>query len=411
MTASLRQSEHELSFALETAELARREADAASRAKSEFLANMSHEIRTPMTAILGFTELLAESEPTPEERRKHLATVRRNGEHLLAIINDILDLSKIESGRLDVEAVAVRPRAIIDEVITLLATRAEGKGIALDPMVDSDVPAVVRTDPVRLRQVLVNLAGNAVKFTEAGSVRISAERDPADANRLRFAVTDTGIGISAEKITQIFQPFAQADSSTTRTYGGTGLGLAISGRLVAMLGGELAAKSEVGRGSTFTFSIRAPVVASEEHAPPRTLESLPPEGPVTRGGRVLLAEDGLDNQRLIWLVLEKAGYIVDIAENGAIALERALVEWRAGTPYDVILMDMQMPEMDGYTATQRLREEGYEGQIVALTAHAMARDRDRCLAAGCDEFASKPIDRRSLIRVVANACAVSSRIT
>jgi len=411
MTASLRRSQKELSAALESEEQARREADGASRAKSEFLANMSHEIRTPMTAILGFSELLLEGEPSEEDRRRHLLTIRRNGEHLLSIINDILDLSKIESGRLEVEAMPVRVRSLVDEVVALFGPRAEAKGISLSVEIDSGVPLEVRTDPVRLRQVIVNLVGNAVKFTETGSVRISVARDRDDPKKLRIAIADTGIGIPPEKLADIFLPFQQADTSTTRHYGGTGLGLAISSRLIAMLGGRISVTSSPGTGSTFTFTIAAEEIVRSETPPPEPEPPAParsPERPAeVRGGRVLLAEDGPDNQRLIGLVLGNAGFSVDIAENGAIALERALAEWRDGSPYDVILMDMQMPEMDGYSATRRLREEGYDGRIVALTAHAMVKDRERCLAAGCDEFASKPIDRKTIVEIVGRSCALA----
>ncbi len=409
MTSSLRESERELSIALDVAELARLSSDAACRAKSEFLANMSHEIRTPMTAILGFSELLLEGGASAKVRALHLETIRRNGAHLLAIINDILDLSKIESGRLEVEEIPIGTQALIDEVVALLRVRSDGRGITLEFEVDKGLPASVRTDPGRLRQVLVNLIGNAIKFTEKGSVRLSVGIEGDDATRLRFEVTDTGIGIPAEKLEHIFQPFAQADGSTTRNYGGTGLGLAISSRLVAMLGGELSAKSEIGRGSTFAFTIRVGVVEPGDPPPPPPKVEFPslPDEPGPSRGRVLLAEDGPDNQRLIWLVLEKAGFEVDLAENGAIALDRALAEWRAGFLFDVILMDMQMPVMDGYTATRKLREAGYDGTIIALTAHAMMKDRERCLEAGCDEYASKPIDRLSLVELVSRSCALT----
>ncbi len=385
----------------------------ATAAKSAFLANMSHEIRTPMTAILGYADLLLDEQRTPQvERDEALQTIRRNGQHLLEIINDILDLSKIEAGRLEIESVEVPVWELLDEVHGTMRVRAQQKGIDFSIRAATALPSSCQTDPVRLRQVLVNLVGNAIKFTERGSVLVTvAYRVRRGRGVLKFDVADTGIGMVPHQLSRLFRPFAQADSSTTRRFGGTGLGLTISKRLVQLLGGEIAVKSKLNHGSTFTITIDAgaPREANEFRQPTISAKreanavQTPEEMPATFAGRVLLAEDGPDNQRLIGLLLRKLGLEVEIAENGRRALEQALAAREAGQPFDLILMDMQMPELDGYDATQRLRKEGYAGPIVALTAHAMSGDRDRCLAAGCDDYLSKPVNRQLLLEAVYKA--------
>jgi PAS domain S-box-containing protein len=390
---------------------AKEAAEAGSRLKTEFLANMSHEIRTPMMAILGYTDLLRENTQDPADREQSLRIIQRNGEHLLAVINDILDLSKIEAGHMVVETVHFNPFTVVMEAASLVRPRARDKDITFQVMSQGEIPAVIQGDPVRLRQILINLLGNAVKFTKQGGVRLLVKMasDPQDENPiLRFDVVDTGIGMSDEESAKLFQPFTQADSSTTRKFGGTGLGLAISRRLALRLGGDIRVKSRPRRGSVFSLTIATgPLDRSQMVVHPDTdldeVERAEAEAERElrlRGGRILLAEDGLDNQRLITTILEREGLEVDIAENGRIAVHKAMLAWRAEQPYDVILMDMQMPELDGYGATARLRQSGYTAPIVALTAHAMSGDREKCLSVGCNDFASKPIDRRRLIKMI-----------
>jgi PAS domain S-box-containing protein len=399
-------------------------AEAANAAKSEFLANMSHEIRTPMTAILGFADLLIESIeartacpdhvacPTRGQGRDSARIIRRNGEYLLTLINDILDLSKIEADRLSLERAPMEPARIVEEVVSLLEVPAAKKSLPLRAKYAFPLPQTVLGDPSRIRQVLVNLVGNAVKFTEAGAVDIGLSSrpgpGPADA-QLVFEVRDTGIGMTEEQLARIFQPFVQADSSTTRLHGGTGLGLAISLRLAKAMGGSIRVQSAPGLGSTFTFVVQTTVMpdaktlngpqdlASEAKS---SVEVPAAANKTPLGGRVLLAEDGPDNQRLLMAVLDNAGIQVDLAANGRIAVQRATEALHAGRPYDVILMDMQMPEMDGYEATRRLREAGYTRPIIALTAHAMPADRRKCIDAGCDDYVAKPVDFPTLIAKV-----------
>jgi len=387
---------------------ARRAAQEASRLKSEFLATMSHEIRTPMTALVGYTELLGDADLSPAERAECLATVRRNGEHLMAIVNDTLDLSKIESGRMTIERIACSPFALVAEVAAVARPRAARDGLAFAVEYRSPLPETIETDPTRLRQILLNLVGNAIKFTPRGSVRLGVAllEDTGPPRRLRFEVIDTGIGLDAQQQARLFTAFAQADASTTRRFGGTGLGLAISKRLAGMLGGDLQVRSVPGEGSTFTLTIDAGSLAGVrllDRPPdlPAAAERREPSADERRAlrGRILLAEDGLDARRLLARHLRAAGAEVETAENGLVACELALRAADAGTPYDLILMDMQMPELDGYAAAARLRAAGYRGPIVALTAHAMEDERARCLDAGCDGFAAKPILRRALIEV------------
>ena len=383
---------------------ARRAAQEASRLKSEFLAHTSHEIRTPMTALVGYTELLGDPDLSPAERAEGLATVRRNGEHLMTIVNDILDLSKIESGRMTIERMACSPFALVAEVAAVLRPRAAHDGLDVEVGYRSPLPETIETDPTRLRQILLNLVGNAIKFTPRGSVRL--EVGPVEDTRLCFEVIDTGIGLDAEQQARLFTAFSQADASTTRRFGGTGLGLAISKRLAGMLGGDLRVRSVPGEGSTFTLTIDVGSLAGvrlldrppEVRAAAERPEPSADERQALRG-RILLAEDGLDARRLLARHLRAAGAEVETAENGLVACELALRAAEAGAPYDLILMDMQMPELDGYAAAARLRAAGYRGPIVALTAHAMEDERARCLDAGCDGFAAKPILRRALIEV------------
>ncbi len=391
-------------WAAEAAQLRIKTMEAATQAKSEFLANMSHEIRTPMTAIVGFAELLTDPLQPAAERANCVQTIRRNGDHLLSIVNDILDLSKIEAGKMTVERISCSPLQILHDVVSLMQVRAAAGGLQLRTECRLPLPRHIFSDPVRVRQVLLNLVGNSLKFTEQGGVTVTLGYDAGGV--LTFKVRDTGIGMSAEQVSRLFQPFTQADNSTTRKFGGTGLGLSISKRLVEMLGGELSAESIPKQGSTFTFRLfvgpATDLISDErEIAIVTEVAGVQAPGRVPLAGRILLAEDGPDNQRLISFHLRNAGAEVVIAENGRIAMDLALAAG-ASEPFDLILMDMQMPEMDGYTATMLLRERGYTRPIVALTAHAMQGDRQRCLAAGCDDYLTKPIDRTKLLRACAS---------
>ncbi len=397
-------------------ELAQIEAQAASLAKTEFLANMSHEIRTPMTAILGFADtLLTEGDihQAPPKRIEAIQTIIRNGQHLLNLINGILDLSKIEAGKLELETVRCPVLRPISDVVALMQNRADARRIGLKVKVDGQIPETIQTDPTRLRQVLINLVGNAIKFTDTGHValEVSMSDDDQSEQSIHFDITDTGIGIAPDKIPKLFNAFSQADSSTTRVFGGTGLGLAISKRLAEMLGGTISATSRPGSGSTFRVTVGAgslegvpmldPKDCKIEHAPlPQQAGELAPDE--LCDCRLLLAEDGPDNQRLISFLLEKVGAEVIVAEDGQIAFDKATEAEEAGQPFDAILMDMQMPVLDGYAATEKLRSQGYAGPIIALTANAMDGDREKCLQAGCDAYASKPIDRTQLIAAIAN---------
>jgi signal transduction histidine kinase/CheY-like chemotaxis protein/HPt (histidine-containing phosphotransfer) domain-containing protein len=393
----------------------------ASRAKSQFVANMSHEIRTPMNGVIGMASLL-QSTPLTHEQRDYVDTIGSSGRALLRIIDDILDFSKIESGHLALESVDLVPRQLVAEVIRLFAPLAKAKGLDLAATVEDGVAHVLRGDPGRLRQALVNLVGNAVKFTEQGriTVRIRVEEEEPGAQIVRFAVRDTGIGIPPDALSRLFQPFAQADGSTTRRYGGTGLGLVISKRLVELMGGQLGVMSEPGEGSVFWFTARlersaltappdpgvsrlrpetgveaAPAPASPPIAPP---PAAPPLASVTPSrGRVLVAEDNLVNQKVAARILERMGYEVDVAGTG----DEAVAAVRRQT-YVAILMDGQMPHTDGFEATRIIRalEGTRHTPIIALTASAMRGDRERCLDAGMDDYIAKPVGPEQLEAVL-----------
>ncbi len=428
METKLLESHQKLADAVEHLQELRDKAEEASRAKSEFLANMSHEIRTPMTAILGFTDILIEQgdiDAAPPERIEAARTIKRNGEYLLGIINDILDLSKIEAGRMVVERVTCSPCTIIAEVFSLVRVRAEAKSLQLNYEYIGDIPESIRSDPTRIRQILINLIGNAIKFTEVGGVRLITRmiRDD-DAPVLQFDVLDTGIGMSPEQVARLFHPFTQADSSTTRKFGGTGLGLTISKRMAELLGGDVVVV-ETSRDAGTRFRLTVPTgdltgvrMLDDPHAATRIMthtDATTPAGTPTpserplEGVRILLAEDGVDNQKLIVHVLKKAGGEIEVVANGKLALEQALQAREQNNPFDVILMDMQMPVMSGYEATSELRNHGYDGPIIALTAHAMAGDREKCIDAGCNDYATKPVNRKKLIETVRHHATTSSR--
>jgi signal transduction histidine kinase/DNA-binding NarL/FixJ family response regulator len=378
----------------------------ASLAKSAFLANMSHEIRTPMTAIIGYADMVLDSQQSESERRDSMLVIQRNAKHLAALIDDILDISKIEADRMTVEKIPCDLSQLILEVVSTIRIRAGEKKLNFNCVSSGPIPRLIATDPVRFRQVLVNVLGNAIKFTQQGDITLQVCCTPrSDGSTIRLDVRDSGIGMTPEQIAKLFQPFTQADGSMTRRFGGTGLGLAISKRLANLLGGDIFVESTPGVGSLFTIQIQGGSLEGVEMLPSieQAVTVAPTVQPPARAqkeirlhGRVLLAEDGIDNQRLILTYLRRAGAEFVAVENGRQALERAQQE-----VFDVILMDMQMPEMDGYTATTELRRLGYERPIVALTAHAMADDRAKCLDAGCSEYLTKPIDRHMLITTLA----------
>jgi len=367
-----------------------------------------------MTAILGYADLLRDR-LTDRQDLEAIDTIRRNGDYLLALINDILDLSKIESGRLDVECIPCSPAQVVADVIGLVRTRADEKQLTLAVDFEGPIPKEIKSDPFRLRQVLVNLVGNAVKFTSSGGVRVvvrfvqpNAGMAPGKTGVLHFDVIDTGIGMTDEQKDRLFQPFSQADASMTRKYGGTGLGLAISKRLTDMLGGDISVTSQLGKGSTFRLSL--PVLhfpalelveRSNEMMFARSPGPTPPPDEIKLNCRILLAEDGPDNRRLLQFILQRAGAAVTIAENGQIAMELAMAAEIERQPFSVVLMDMQMPVLDGYGATELLRSLGYQRPIIALTAHAMTGDREKCLKAGCTDYATKPINRQRLLAQIA----------
>jgi signal transduction histidine kinase/ActR/RegA family two-component response regulator/HPt (histidine-containing phosphotransfer) domain-containing protein len=405
-TAQLEERETELQRAMQAAEHA-------NRTKSKFLANMSHEIRTPLNGILGFTEVLLRDrgQSSVNQQHEYLRTIRKSGQHLLALINDVLDISKIEADQLNVESIPCCPKQIIAEAVSVLRVGAMEKGIGLDYRWEGAIPRVIHTDPYRFKQLLLNLVGNAIKFTHQGAVLIVARIDRSDDKpALVMEVRDTGIGIPREKLDLVFQPFVQADDSVTRRYGGTGLGLAIARKIANALGGELTASSVVGQGSTFTVRIAAgDLSADDELAAPTQFAGadVRPDGASAcnlNGLNVLVVDDGDTNRQLIRLLVERSGARVRTAENGQMALDLV-----GGARFDVILMDMQMPVMDGYTATITLRERGFTGPIIALTAHAMKGDRRKCEQAGCSGYLSKPVDSEQLLQTLAE-CKKPGRI-
>ena len=391
-------------------------AEAANQSKSLFLANMSHEIRTPLTAILGFAENLLDPECGPVDRTTAVETILRNGHHLLQLINDILDLSKIEAGHLEVERLRFSPGEIVADVMSVLQVRADSKQIQLSLNYDGRIPGTIESDPTRFRQILMNLISNAIKFTERGEVVVrlkmvdalgqTVSTDDQDQQAyLLCEVIDSGIGMTEEQLVRIFSPFTQADESMTRRFGGTGLGLSISRRLARLLGGDILVTSRPNVGSTFALRILAgPLLDVAWHDRPTSIGR--PSPPIVRStdirlnGRILLAEDGPDNQLLIGSFLRKHGADVTIVDNGRKAIDAAIASLEEDRPFAIVLMDMQMPILDGYAATRELRAKRWTGPILALTANAMQGDRQKCLDAGCDEFAIKPIRRAELIEQI-----------
>ncbi|MHB8865780.1 MAG: response regulator [Pirellulaceae bacterium] len=376
-------------------------AEEANEAKTRFLANVSHELRTPMNAILGMVDLALQkqSDPTAKDLLK---TAKESAALLLALVNDLLDCAKIESGKMEIESVPFSLRRVLEQTTQVLAVRASEKGISFSCSIPSEVPDGLIGDQMRLREILLNLAGNAIKFTERGEVTVSVRVRSLDAEKasLEFAVRDTGIGIPRGQLEKIFQPFAQADASTSRRFGGTGLGLAIGSNLVALMGGQTWVESELGKGSTFYFTVRVPLAKEVPPEPEPACEVLPTVESLLR---ILLVEDSPANQKLAAFILRERGHTVDIAGSGRQGLNMALENG-----YDVILMDVQMPGMDGLEATRAIREteQGLRSvPIIAMTAHAMKGDRERCLAAGMDGYLAKPINGHEMIRLVERLAA------
>lgn len=383
-------------------------AQAANQARDDFIANISHEIRTPMTAILGFADLLMEdgdASLAPARRLEGIGTIRRNANQLLTTINDLLDISTLAAGRVVFHRRDTDPREVLREVWEAMLPKAQAKRLEIKIDMSAPLPMRIVTDGTRLRQILMNLVGNAIKFTAKGSVLVRPRMATGRQGEplLSIGVEDTGVGIGAEQLGRLFQPFGQVDSSSTREHGGLGMGLAIAQRLARAMGGDIEVTSQVGRGSRFVVTVATGPVASSDLVVREPLVA----GPARSGDepvvhvqlpfRILLVEDGQDNQRLVSFHLRRAGATVEVAENGQVGVQKALGSLMNGTPFDLILMDMQMPVMDGYAATSQLRSQGWKRPVLALTAHAMAGDRERCLGAGCNDYLTKPVDVAQLL--------------
>ena len=371
------------------------EAHMASRVKSEFLANMSHEIRTPLNAIIGFAQIL-EQEELEEIHKSYVDYIHSSGDHLLSLINDILDFSKVEAGKIEIDIQSCSVRELTSSLETVMRQKAMEKNIDFAVILDNKVPEQIKTDPTRLRQCLYNLVTNAIKFTHEGQVNITV--DIESVNCIRLCVQDTGIGIPEDKLSEIFDPFKQADASTTREYGGTGLGLAITKKLVSLLNGEIKIESEVGHGSRFTILLpfeEVEQIEEPESAESQNFEIGSTENSFAGSGKILIAEDSPLNQKLLDTILSKAGYEFDIVADGLEAVKQVQKH-----DYSMVLMDIQMPNMNGYDATQEIRQQGYDLPIIAVTANAMNGDREKCISVGCSDYLAKPIKRDALIAII-----------
>ncbi|PAY17547.1 hypothetical protein CKO51_21025 [Rhodopirellula sp. SM50] len=389
-------------------------AQLANESKSEFLANMSHEIRTPMTSILGYAELLTDL-VEDEKAAGYLATIRRNGHFLLGIINDILDLSKIEAGKFEIDSERFDPARVIEDVRSIMEVRAYEKGLKLDVDYCGPIPQYIESDAKRLKQILINLVGNAIKFTKRGSVAIVVESanlsdtgkplTTSTESQLRIRIKDSGIGMTPEQQTRLFKPFSQGDSIITQQFGGTGLGLAISQRLATMLGGKISVQSKINGGSTFTLSIKTGDVVEATEVRPTGERQLDTDttssSSVRLNAHVLIVDDRRDIRFLSKHIIDKAGGRVTEAEDGVLAIESVKQATERGETFDLILLDMQMPNMNGYETARQLRQLGYAGPIIALTADAMQGDMNKCLEAGCNDYLSKPINKSMMLEKIA----------
>lgn len=415
----LDQQSRQLAAQVELMAKLKEEADAANVAKSRFLANMSHEIRTPMGAVLGFADVLSQIDLTPQERSDALASISRNGKLLLRIIDDILDLSRIEAQKLELENTVFSVDELLTDLETTLVAKAHDKGIDLEFEKTSGAGGFVATDALRVKQILLNIIGNAIKFTHSGAVSVSLSKREIETFKktgdpiaeLKFTIKDTGIGLRPEEAEKLFVPFAQADTSVRRKYGGTGLGLAISKQLAKSMGGDLVLKDSVsGQGSVFEVTIQAPIAPSSAAVLPdtpsvrapvtlaeddfvRPKKPLEPAGSKLAGKQLLVVDDVADNRTLIERYLRSTGINIDLASGGQEALDQA-----QNKTWDAILMDIQMPSMDGLETTSRLRKMGYTKPIIALTAHAMREELERCMRAGCDGTMTKPVAKSDLIQ-------------
>ncbi|MCC2677941.1 MAG: hypothetical protein K0R29_517 [Pseudobdellovibrio sp.] len=393
-----RKKQYQVRDLLGELQTSRDDADKANAAKSQFLANMSHEIRTPIGAIIGFVDLMR-TEPSAKAKEEFMSVIERNSQQLLRLIDDILDLSKIEAGKLIIENINFKLTDLLADFNSVMGLKAVEKGIHFRLVIDSLIPQTISSDPVRLKQILINVVGNAIKFTSRGSVEL---RVSFQNGYLKFCVTDTGVGLSANQSSKLFQPFVQADSSTTRKFGGTGLGLALSRSLSESLGGRFELlSSQEGVGSTFFFEIKPGLYPESEMVGQSAIvlesgqQRKESRDKILEGLNVLLVEDSPDNQVLISMYLNKAGARVSLADDGTKGVEMALKN-----PYDVVVMDVQMPKMDGHTATRALRSHKYDRPIIALTAHAMKEERLRCFESGFTDFLTKPIEHDRLLNVL-----------
>jgi len=410
----------ELRVAMLQLEYSCEKAEAANQAKSDFLANMSHELRTPLTAILGFTDVLNES--ANDDQRETLDIIHRNGTQLLYIVNDVLDLAKVEMGTVHLMSGEFEIAPFLSDITKVFAIQAQRKDIDLTFYTRTSIPRTISTDMLRVRQIMNNLIGNAIKFTAQGWVRVQASFNPAPENFLQIDVIDNGVGMPSNAGDHIFEPFSQVDGSVTREFGGAGLGLTISRRFARLLEGDVELVStKRGMGSHFRLRLPCPVTSTTEFVEVRCTEShatrkqhspaLSPDNKPLSNLAVLLVEDGIDNQRLIKHILAKQGAEVTTADNGQLAVEAFQKALAIDNPFNLVLMDMQMPVMDGYTATRVLRDMGFQTPIIALTAHAMAGDREKCLNVGCTDYATKPINPKNLVELIVTTAMPQSATT